>query len=199
MKLMIDERSSTSNDPRSAPLNLEQEADLLQYLNALLAVKYRIVILAIIIGFTTFGLSKLVDDIYTSGVVLAININENPGGVRQGDYRGSDVVGLIEHDFIIDSVAENEKDRLIARLSSSMFIGIFLEENDLYPYIFSDKWIPETGSWVDDFKPSKVLATKYFKEKIMKKIGQMFLLIILKKNQKRFQRYLLEHLQLWNF
>lgn len=154
------------SDPSKAPLNLEQEVDLLQYLHALLAVKYRILIAAIIVAIGVFGLSKSINDIYSAAVVLAININENPGGVRQGDYRGSDVIGLIEHDFIIDSVADNEKDRLIARMTSSAFIELFISENSLMEYIFHDQWNHSKRKWNDGFEPSMLLAIQFFKQKM---------------------------------
>ncbi|MGB0465958.1 MAG: hypothetical protein ACPGF7_00335 [Pontibacterium sp.] len=156
-----------SDTPSSQPpLTIEKEVDLIEYLQAILRAKYRILILAMISAISVFGLSKLVDDIYVATAVLAININESPGGVAPKDYRGSDTLGLLEHDFIIESVADNERERLMARMRSMRFSEIFIDQNNLLPYIYSKHWDAEAGAWKDKFKPVKLEAIKIFQTSI---------------------------------
>lgn len=148
------------------PISLEHEVDLLEYLNAVLLAKYRILIIATLGAILVFGASKLIDDVYTASAVVAININENPGGVAPKDYRGSDTLGLIEHDFIIQSAADNERERLLARMRSTRFSEIFVRENSLERYVFADHWDASNEKWIEDFNPSSAEAVVYFKEKM---------------------------------
>ena len=146
---------------------MEQEVDLLQYLAALLNAKYRILILAIVVSFSVFGASKLIDNQYTASAILAINISESPGGVKPGNYRSSDLLGLIEHDFVIDAAAENEIERLVARMSSSAFIDQFITENNLLQYIYEDYWDAPSNDWKDGFEPSKLEASSFFRKNMV--------------------------------
>ncbi len=135
------------------PFGVEEEVDLLEYLYAILRFKYRIVVLAMIGAITLFGLSQLVDNSYMATVVVAINIKEKQGGVSPKEYRASDALGLIEHDFIIEAVHSNERDRLMARMRSMKFSQLFIEENGLLPYIFHKNYDSESGKWLDGFNP----------------------------------------------
>lgn len=153
------------NELNVAPRNqlgVEQEVDLLEYLRAVLNAKYRILLVAVLGAGIVFGLSKLVNDIYSSSALLAINLNEKPGGYKPGDFRANDMIGLIEHDFLISPVADNQTERLLARLRSSRFAEIFIEENELFPYIFSDHWDNASGEWLEDFQPNMREAVQYF-------------------------------------
>lgn len=149
------------------PLNVDQEVDLLEYLNAILRLKYRILLLGISVAAIVFGLSRLSEDMYRSTVVVAVNISNGFGGTKPGQYRGSDVVGLLEYSFMLDEPADNEQDRLLARLSSTGFIELFIEENDLLPYIYRDQWNAAEGKWIGDFQPSMLNASQIFRESML--------------------------------
>ena len=96
------------------PFGVDDDVDLIEYLQAILRYKYRIVLSAVAIAGVVFGLSLLVDNQYMSTAVVAVNIKEKAGGVSPKEYRASDALGLLEHDFIIEGVHSNELDRLIA-------------------------------------------------------------------------------------
>lgn len=130
-------------------MHIDQQVDLLEYLYAILRAKYRILILAILVAGGVFGLSKMVANKYTATAVLAVNINENPGGVAPKTYRGSDALGLLEHDFIIDAAPANELDRLLARLRSSAFVTHFIEQKDLLPALFPNLWDAQAEQWIE--------------------------------------------------
>lgn len=159
--MMPDLKATSSSDL------MDHEVDLMQYLAALLRAKYRILIIALVISGAVFGMSRLVNNVYTSSVILAININQNPGGVKPGQYRGSDLLGLIEHDFVMESAAENEIERLIARMTSTSFMSLFMEENNVVEYIYSDFWDAEKNAWVDGFEPSEIEAITFFRKNMI--------------------------------
>ena len=135
------------------PFGVDDDVDLIEYLQAILRYKYRIVLSAVAIAGVVFGLSLLVDNQYMSTAVVAVNIKEKAGGVSPKEYRASDALGLLEHDFIIEGVHSNELDRLLARMRSMKFSQQFIEQNKLLPYIFHNHWDPQQEAWKEDFKP----------------------------------------------
>lgn len=143
-------------------LDVNQEIDLLEYLRALLNAKYRILLIAVLGAGIVFGLSKLVTDVYSSSALLAINLNEEPGGIKPKDFRGNNMIGLIERDFMIGPVADNQKERLLARINSATFAEIFIEEKNLFEYIFKDDFDTSSGRWNDGFQPNMGDAVAYF-------------------------------------
>lgn len=158
------DKDVASNEPA---LHVDQEVDLLEYLNALLRAKYRILIAGCIVAGAVFGASKLVENQYSAVAVLAVNLSQSYGGVQPGKYRGSNVVGLLEYSFMLDEPADNEQDRLIARLNSTHFVELFIRENDLVNYIFREQWDPVTESWKEDFQPSMAQAAGYFRAEMV--------------------------------
>jgi uncharacterized protein involved in exopolysaccharide biosynthesis len=150
------------------PSLVEEEVDLLEYLHALLRVKYRIVIAAFVVAVSVFGLSKLVTDQFTAVTTVAMNINEDPGGVQPGKYGAADVISLIEHDFLVQTSHSNERDRMLARMRSMTFSEIFIIENNLLPYLFHKQWDAEKKEWKDGFKPEMREAAGIFVDSIRK-------------------------------
>ena len=164
------------NDP---PLNLEQEVDLLEYLNAILRAKYRIVFVALLVAAGVFGYSKILEERFTAIALVAINIQEETGGLKAGDYRGSDLLALMEHDLVVQNAADNERERLIARMSSTKFIDYFVKENNLLPVIFHKQWNEQDGTWLTGRAPSLAETVKTFREKVVaveldQKTGMLF-------------------------
>lgn len=158
--------SDNSQLETQPPLNLDQEVDLFEYLHALLSAKYRILIVAVIGAIAVFGYSKTIEDTFSSTALVAININSEPGGVAPKNYRAGDSLSLIEYDLVINSAADNEQQRLLARMKSAAFTELFITENDLTKYIYNDKWDPASETWLEDFKPSMTDAVMYFKSKM---------------------------------
>lgn len=148
------------------PIHLDQEVDLLEYLSAILGAKYRILIASVFAAGTVFGLSKLVGDKYTAEALAAFNINETT--VKPKNYGGDDAVGLLEYDFIFASTPLNEVERQFSKLSSYEFLKSFLDEQNLHPIIFADKWDSATESWLEGFQPDDRVAVKLFKDEYLK-------------------------------
>lgn len=142
--------SPSTNQP---PIHLDQEVDIIEYLHAVLAAKYRITIAALLVAAATFGASNLIPDRFTASALVALNITEKPGNVAEGNYRGSDVIGLIEYDLLIDSAPDNEADRTLARLRSFDFRKSVIDKHNLLPILFESKWDEQSGSWSEDFQP----------------------------------------------
>lgn len=156
------EKSSTENDP----LGIDSQIDLLEYVGALFQKKYKIGAIALLGAVAVLGMTLLTDNIYTASAVVAINSNEKPGGVSPKDFRTTDAIGLLEHDLIIDSTPANERERMLARMRSVRFSNIFMEENNLVPYIYYKHWDAEKKAWKENFKPEKYEAIDIFQKTI---------------------------------
>ena len=152
-----------STDNQESPLNLDQDIDLFEYLHALLAAKYRILLVAVAVALAVFGYSKTIEDTFSATATVAVNINSEPGGVAPKNYRAGDSLGLIEYDLLIDPAADNEMQRLLARMKSAAFSELFVMENDLLQYIYADQWDSDKNEWIDGFKTSKTDAVLYFR------------------------------------
>ena len=156
-----------SKEDERPPLNVDQEIDLLEYLHAILRAKFRILLACVVVAGLVFGFSKTLEDRFKSTVLVAINIGEGFGGTKPGQYRGSDIVGLLEYSFMVDEPADNEQDRLMARLSSTGFIELFISEQNLLPYVFKESWDDQEGEWIEGFEPSMSAAVGIFREKML--------------------------------
>ncbi|NRP47424.1 MULTISPECIES: hypothetical protein [unclassified Marinobacterium] len=149
------------------PLNIDQQVDLLEYLDAILKYKYRLILVALIVSASLFIFSKLLDERFTASGVAAININEKPGGVSPENYIGSDALGLLEHDFILDAAPSNQLDRLLSKLGAYEFNVYFINRFELLPMLFPEKWDSATSTWIDGFKVDYRVAVKNLQEKHM--------------------------------
>lgn len=157
--------NSVSETPQ--PLNIDQQVDLLEYLDAILKYKYRLLLVALFVSASLFIFSKLLDERFTASGVAAININEKPGGVSPENYIGSDALGLLEHDFILEAAPSNQLDRLLSKLGAYEFNVYFINRFELLPMLFPEKWDSKTSTWVDGFKVDYRVAVKNLQEKHM--------------------------------
>jgi len=144
-------------DKQTSPstFHVDQQIDLLEYVNALIRYKYRIFLTATLAAILVFMATMLMENKYTAHVLVAININEEPGGVAPDQRQSSYTLGLLENDFILDSTQSrtNESKRMLATLKSHAFVTTFIQEENLLPYIFKDNWDETTQTWKEDFKP----------------------------------------------
>ena len=156
----MDRKDETVNEE---PINLDQEVDLFEYLYALLAAKYRILLIAAMIAISIFAYSKTIDDKFSATARVAVNINSEPGGVAPKNYRAGNSLSLLEYDLLINPAADNEMQRLLARMKSAAFSEIFVKENNLIKYIYKENWDEVNNAWSEGFKPSITDAVLYFR------------------------------------
>jgi uncharacterized protein involved in exopolysaccharide biosynthesis len=160
------EAPANTGSVAALPGGIDQEVDLLEYLNAVLRRKYRLTVAALFGAVVMFALTFLQSNIFLATAVLAINIDEKPGGVAPKEYRSSDTIGLLERDFVISGAAANERERIMARMRSARFSELFIKENNLLPYIFYKQWDATTAKWKEDFVPEMREAIKTFNDEI---------------------------------
>ena len=136
---------------------------LLKYIHQLSKYKYRITLLSIFGAAVVLGLSLLIEDRFSAQATVAINFSESPGGVQPNNYRGVNTIGVLEYDFIIDGIQENERERLLARMDSFGYISNFILEQNLLPWLYEDNWDAANEKWIDGIPPDMREAVKKFK------------------------------------
>lgn len=137
------------NDNIGAEKKYPEYLMILGLLDLILAYKYRVLIAATIGSALLFGASYLLQPKYTAMAVVAYNLNDSRGGINPSEYRGSNTIGVVEYDFLIQSAQDNERERLITRLGSFEFVKKIIEDEDLLPIIYQDKWDPQKNFWKD--------------------------------------------------
>lgn len=159
---MTDSESSENK----VPYSLQDDIDLLEYLNALLRAKYIIIILAIIVAIAAYFYAKTLPNRYHAFVHLALVEPQDPGGVSPDNRRAPEVFTLVEHDFILESPYENYKHRILARMRSRIFTKDFIIKYDVMQYIYAEHWDKEKQQWMGDFKPNLQEAFLIFHQNI---------------------------------
>ncbi|MCP3687411.1 MAG: hypothetical protein GY784_03265, partial [Gammaproteobacteria bacterium] len=140
---------------------------LLKYMYQLLRYKYRVVIFAILGAAVVLGMSLLMQDRFSAQATVAINVSESPGGVRPQNYRGSNTIGVIEYDFIIDGTQSNERERHLARMESFGFISSFITHQGLLQWLYAKDWNRVEKSWKEGVAPDLREAVKEFKSQAL--------------------------------
>lgn len=154
------------NDPTPETESKEQFPEyvlLLKLMHKLLRYKYRIAIIAILGAGLVLAASFLITDRYSSQATVAINFSETPGGIKPNNYRGSNTIGVLEYDFIIDSTQSNEKERYLARMESFGFVSSFINEQNLLPWLYASDWNESKKVWKESIAPDMREAVKRFK------------------------------------
>ncbi len=154
--------NKNDNKPHVAEYEL-----LLKYIHQLSKYKYRITLMSIMGAAIVLGLSLLVEDRYSAQATVAINVSEQPGGVQPNNYRGVNTIGVLEYDFIIDGIQENERERLLARMDSFGFISHFITEQNLLPWMYEENWDAQKERWIDGIEPDMREAVKQFKSETL--------------------------------
>ena len=153
--------------PKNKKHPIDQEVDLIEYLNEILRVKYRLTFFAVMAGIAGYSQTLLVNETYVATSVNAVNVDNKVGGVAPKEFRTSETIGYLERDVaIVQTAADNEKDRLLARMASYKFSQIFISENNLLPYIFNKEWDSVRQVWKEGRIPDMRLAVKAFDSNI---------------------------------
>lgn len=136
---------------------------LLRIISVLLSYKYRIFVFAFLVTGGVIGLSLLVEPRFSASSVVAVNLDDQRGGVSPEPYRGNNTLGVLEYDLIMNQVPTDEKDRHLARLESYDFLSEFLVHFELLPVIMRDRWDPVAQEWVDGSVPDMRDAVNAFR------------------------------------
>jgi capsular polysaccharide biosynthesis protein len=164
---------NTSGEPRKIeptpaplPYGLEEEIDLIEYLAALFRNKYWILLFALLCAGAGFGLAKITPKRYESSVQMSLRQPDSPGGVTPDNRRAPEVLTLMEHGFVMDSVGKNYRDIIMAQMRSRIFTNHFITTQNVLPYLFVKQWNAEKQEWMDGFKPNLNEAYEIFDEAV---------------------------------
>jgi len=132
------------------PTQFAEYEFLLRVLHIVLKYKYRILLFSIVFTAVVVGISLLQPNKFSATSVVAMNLNENRGGVAPGGYRGNSTLSVLEFDMIVEPASVDERDRHLTRLKSFNFLSSVIDEFELLPVIFADNWDAELQDWHED-------------------------------------------------
>lgn len=159
---MTAENRSADQTTRSPSQFVEYEL-LLRIISVLLSYKYRIFVFAFFVTGGVIGLSMLVEPRFSASSVVAVNLDDQRGGVSPEPYRGNNTLGVLEYDLIMTQVPTDEKDRHLARLESYDFLSKFLVHYALLPEIMRDSWDAVAQDWIEGTQPDMRDAVNTFR------------------------------------
>lgn len=165
MTLEADIKNRSENNKESTQL-VDDEIDLLEYISEILNNKYKIMMLSMLVSSAVFGFTFLMQERYESLVNLALVEKESLGGVAPDNRRAPEMMTLLEHDFITNTVYENYQERIMAKMRSRVFTEYFLNKNQLLPLIFHKHWDSQNKTWIDGYQPNMTLAARIFRQQI---------------------------------
>jgi len=155
-----------NNPAENIPAMIDDEIDLLEYITEVLERKYRIMLLSITIASLTFGLTFLIPERFESLVNLALVETDSLGGVAPDNRRAPEMMTLLEHDFITNTVYDNFQERIMAKMRSQVFTEYFIKKNNLLPLIFHKHWDVTTKKWLNDYQPNMTMASRIFRKTV---------------------------------
>lgn len=147
-------------------LVIDEEIELLEYVTAILRNKYKIIIISLFCAGIAFGFSQFLPVKYEAVTNIALVEMDSLGGVAPDNRRAPEMMTLLEHDFLTNTVYENYQERIMAKMRSRVFTEYFILKNQLLPIIFHKHWDSEKKQWISDFKPNMTLAARMFKKEI---------------------------------
>jgi LPS O-antigen subunit length determinant protein (WzzB/FepE family) len=151
---------------KTIALVIEEEIELLEYVSAILANKYKIAFVSLTMAIIVFAASYLMPVKYEAVASVAFIQVESLGGVQPDNRRAPEMVSLLEHDFLSRQVYENHYDRLIAQMRSRVFTEYFIVKNDLLPIIFHKQWNKQEKKWKEGFEANMLIASRVFRKNI---------------------------------
>lgn len=146
---------------------IRQDVDLLRYVFALADAKWLILTAGILCGGLSLLHAKKTPNTYAAAVRTDMRDIRDPGGVKPDTRRMPEAIGMLEHGFVLETLKDNYTDVMLLRMKSHAFTRHFLDENNIYQYLFKEDWDQKTQSWRGDFVPDKGFAQKRFKAEML--------------------------------
>jgi LPS O-antigen subunit length determinant protein (WzzB/FepE family) len=146
---------------------IKQDVDLLNYVYAVFDAKWFILLIALTSGGLGVLYAKTLPETYQGVVRVDVVDISDPGGVRPDSRQIQESIGMLEYDFLKRTKKENYAQKVLAHLRSKQFTRRFLDNHNVYRYIFPEEWDNDASSWPDEFLLDKGLAHKLFVENMV--------------------------------
>jgi uncharacterized protein involved in exopolysaccharide biosynthesis len=141
---------------------IKQDIDLLNYVYAVFDAKWFILFVAIITGSLSMLYATSLPETYQGVVRVDVIDISDPGGVRPDSRQMQESIGMLEYDFLLRAKKENYIQKVLAHLRSKQFTRRFLDDYNIYRYIYPEEWDNATSTWNSGFLLDKGLAQKTF-------------------------------------
>lgn len=136
------------------------------YISALVDARWWILLAAITGALLTGTWAFSTPYMYQSSVRASVVDLKNPGGVSPDDRRSSEVLTLVEHGFVMGTTRDNYDDIILARLRSRDFTTRFLDQFNIYKYLYPEHWNETQQSWTQGFEPDRGESLTRFRDEV---------------------------------
>ena len=146
---------------------IKQDVDLLNYIYAVFDAKWFILIVTIITGASSIYFALSLPETYQGVVRVDVVDISDPGRVKPDSRLTQESIGMLEYDFLLRAKKENYVQKVLAHLKSKQFTRRFLDNYNIYRYIYHQEWDNTTSTWNKEFLLDKGLAQKIFMKDII--------------------------------
>lgn len=165
--MTLEKSPPSGSDSIEAISSIKEEVDLLNYIYAVFDAKWFILLVAIVAGSLSTLYAKSLPETFQGVVRVDVIDLSDPGAVRPDSRQMQESIGMLEYDFLLRAKKENYVQKVLAHLRSGQFTRRFMDNNNIYRYIFPQNWDDSASAWTDGFQLDKGLAHKIFKESVV--------------------------------
>lgn len=127
---------------------VEAQVDLLEFVSEIIRYRYRVFGLTLLTGICVYAATYLVSEKFEGITRIIVVEQSDPGGVSPDNRRAPEVITLVEHGFILDTIRDNQRAVIMAKMRSRTFTEMFIEKFDVARHLFPELWSESEESWI---------------------------------------------------
>jgi len=144
---------------------VEAQVDLLEFVSEIIRHRYRVLLLTLFTGVSVYAATYLLPEKFEGITRIIVVEQSDPGGVSPDNRRAPEVITLVEHGFILDTIRDNQRAVIMAKLRSRTFTEIFIEKAGVARHLYPELWSESEERWIDP-KPDRDAVFSQFHENI---------------------------------
>ncbi len=144
---------------------VEAQVDLLEFASEIIRYRYRVFLFTLLTGICVYAATYLVSEQFEGITRVVVVEQSEPGGVSPDNRRAPEVITLVEHGFILDTIRDNQRAVTMAKMRSRAFTDIFIEKAGVARHLFPELWSETEEDWIGP-KPENDAVFSLFHENI---------------------------------
>ncbi len=106
------------------------------------------------------------EDVFEAYAAVTVVDSKDIGGVAPDERRAPEVITLVEHGFVMNSMKDNALQTTLARMNSRAFTTRFVRNYGVLEAMHSEHWDSVNEIWLNGFQPDIGADRKRFVEEI---------------------------------
>jgi hypothetical protein len=144
---------------------VEAQVDLLEFVFEIIRYRYRVVLLTLLTGISVYAATYLASEKFEGITRIIVVEHSDPGGVSPDNRRAPEVITLVEHGFILDTISDNQRAVIMAKMRSRTFTEIFIENAGVARQLYPKLWSENEQRWIGP-KPDSDAVFSQFHENV---------------------------------